>query len=536
MHRWILVLFIFVGALATQLFAAERESPFGISGVVIHSVSGQPLGRTEVSIGKAEEFETTLQKVLTDTDGRFSFTGLQPGKYWLAARRNGFRRQGYEQHGGYVSAVAVGPTLASNGLIFRLHPDASISGTILDTEGDVVPNANVFLFHTDISTGFKQLFYVGDAFSDDRGAYHFSHLESGEYFVVVSAQPWYSAAASAVRQAAGANAAVSPSFIDLVYPTTYYPGVTEPSSASPILLHEGETFVVAMTLVAEPELRLRIGHVNDEGQQPRSTSLKQQVFGALIDLPATQENIVDDAVEVSGIPAGRYVLDIQSYTATISTRSRVVDVSADTEVDAADTTTLPSIRGVVQMDGGLNVRSRLLRLWNSRTEQMLDTQYSETGEFSINPEFLMPGTYAVFAMNGENSIISSISAIGAKVTGQSIQISGPTPIQLSIKLSRTLSKINGMTLRNGKPIAGAMIVLVPENPEWNMPLFRRDQSDTDGTFTLRDVLPGRYKILGIDDGWNLEWAAPAFLKAHLGHTVDVEVRANTTYQTVVKVE
>jgi hypothetical protein len=536
MHRSILVLFIFAGLLAAQPLAGERESLFGIGGVVVDSVSGQPLGRSEVSIGRAEEFETTLQKVLTDTDGRFSFTGLQPGKYWLAARRNGFRRQGYEQHGGYVSAIAVGPTLASNGLIFRLHPDASINGNILDTEGDAVPNANVFLFHTDISTGLKQLFYVTDAFSDDRGAYHFSHLGPGEYFVVVSAQPWYSAAASAVRQAAGANAAVSSSIVDLVYPTTYYPGVTEPSSASPILLHEGEAFAAAMTLVPEPGLHLRIGHVNSEGQRPRSASLKQQVFGALIDLPATQENNVDDAVEVSGIPAGRYVLDIQSYTATISTRSRVVDVRADTEVDAADTTTLSSIRGVVQMDGGLNVRSRIVRLWNSRTEQMLDTEYSETGEFSMNPEFLTPGTYAVFAMNGENSIISSISATGAKVTGQSIQISGTTPIQLSIQLSRTLSKINGIALRNGKPIAGAMIVLVPENPEWNMPLFRRDQSDTDGTFTLRDVLPGRYKILGVDDGWNLEWAAPVFLKAHLAHTVDVEVRANTTYQTVVKVE
>jgi len=167
MHRRILVLFTFVGVFAGQPFAAQRESLFGISGVVVHSVSGQPVGHTEVSIGKAEEFETTLQKVLTEADGRFFFTGLQPGKYWLAARRNGFRRQGYEQHGGYVSAVVVGPALASNGLIFRLHPDASIIGTILDTEGDTVPNANVFLFHTDISTGFKQFFYVGDAFSDD---------------------------------------------------------------------------------------------------------------------------------------------------------------------------------------------------------------------------------------------------------------------------------------------------------------------------------------------------------------------------------
>jgi len=47
---------------------------------------------------------------------------------------------------------------------------------------------------------------------------------------------------------------------------------------------------------------------------------------------------------------------------------------------------------------------------------MLETAFSEKGEFS-NPEFLTLGTYAVFVMNGENSIICSILATGAKVMG-----------------------------------------------------------------------------------------------------------------------
>ena len=36
---------------------------------------------------------------------------------------------------------------------------------------------------------------------------------------------------------------------------------------------------------------------------------------------------------------------------------------------------------------------------------------------------------------------------------------------------------------DGKPLAGAMILLVPEDAEMNLPKFRRDQSDSDGTFT-----------------------------------------------------
>jgi Carboxypeptidase regulatory-like domain len=536
MLRPVVVPLVFLWVLVARVPGESHETHFTISGVTIDAVTGQPVTRTEVSIGKVEDFETPLQKELTETDGRFAFTGLQHGKYWLAARRNGFRRQGYDQHGGYASAVVVGPGLISGNLIFRIHPDASIGGKIIDPENEAVPNAKVLLFKTDLSTGFNQFFYVEQVSSDDRGNYHFGHLESGQYFVVVSAQPWYSSIVPALHQGTGGDPSVRNSALDMVYPTTYYPGVREMSSASPISLHDGESFVADITPVPEPALRLRVNHVNgDAQQQPRSATLKQPVFGAFIDLPSSDENTIDDAVEISGIPAGKYVLDLQSYNRTVDTHCRMVDIRTDTEVDANGTTPLPLIHGIIQMDGA-KVRSHFLRLWNPHTQQMLDTQYADNGEFSVNPEFLTSGNYFVLVTNGENSIISSIEGTGAKVIGQSIQLRGSTPVQLSIRLSHSLSAINGTALRDGKPIPGAMIVLVPDSPEFNLPLFRRDQSDSDGTFTLRDVLPGRYKIVGIDDGWDLEWANPALLKTRLAHAIDEVIQPNMTYKIVVNVE
>ena len=32
-------------------------------------------------------------------------------------------------------------------------------------------------------------------------------------------------------------------------------------------------------------------------------------------------------------------------------------------------------------------------------------------------------------------------------------------------------------------------------------LIRRDQSDSDGSFALRDVVPGQYTVVAIQDGW-----------------------------------
>ena len=109
-------------------------------------------------------------------------------------------------------------------------------------------------------------------------------------------------------------------------------------------------------------------------------------------------------------------------------------------------------------------------------------------------------------------------------------------MQLEIELSTTLSKITGTARRDGKPVAGAMILLVPDEAEVNLPKFRRDESDSDGTFTLIDVLPGRYRVLAIDDGWDLEWANLSLLKKRLEHAQKIDVQPNKSYQTIVEVE
>ncbi len=81
-----------------------------------------------------------------------------------------------------------------------------------------------------------------------------------------------------------------------------------------------------------------------------------------------------------------------------------------------------------------------------------------------------------------------------------------------------------------------MIVLVPEDAANNAPLFRRDQSDSDGTFTLATILPGKYTVLAIENGWELEWANPTVLKPYLPSGEVVNVTANGKYQAKVKVQ
>ncbi|MFZ0418168.1 MAG: carboxypeptidase regulatory-like domain-containing protein [Candidatus Sulfotelmatobacter sp.] len=535
MLRRIMLHILLVLVAAAQLSAQIAPTNFRISGKAVNAVNGEPLAHTEVSIAKAEQFDVTLQRVLTADDGAFSFTGLEPGKYLLIGQRNGFTKQGYEQHGIYVSAVAVGRGLISENLVFRLRPDAWIAGTIIDEESEAIPNAMVYLFRTDASSGFKQTFLAAQAIADDRGYYRFSHLESGWYFVVVSAQPWFGSLARQ-REAEG-TAAETERALDVVYPTSFYPGAVDSASASQIALNEGEGLTANFTLTAIPALHVRIHRLNSDPEQPRGAGLVQNLFGTQITPPSQGTSTVDDSVELTGIPPGRYVLQIQAFGPVPSTRSIALNLSADMDLDADAVSAPFLIRGTIRMDGGLSLRPQaFVRLWNSHTDEIMDTQIAPNGEFSFQPGSLLPGNYSVFVMNGQYSTISKLSATGAKVMGQSIQIIGSTPVHLNIELPPTLSKINGTALRNGKAFAGAMIVCVPENPENNLPLFRRDQSDSDGTFTLPDVLPGRYKILAIENGWDFEWANPELLKSRLDHAESAIVQPNMTYNTVVDVK
>src|ERR1700676_188673 len=65
--------------------------------------------------------------------------------------------------------------------------------------------------------------------------------------------------------------------------------------------------------------------------------------------------------------------------------------------------------------------------------------------------------------------------------------------------------------------------LVPKDPESHSDLFRRDQSDQDGSFSLRSVIPGTYTVVAIEDGWDLDWSRPGVIAHYVKHGQTVTV-------------
>jgi hypothetical protein len=68
-----------------------------------------------------------------------------------------------------------------------------------------------------------------------------------------------------------------------------------------------------------------------------------------------------------------------------------------------------------------------------------------------------------------------------------------------------------------------MVVLVPKDLDGDRDLYRRDQSDLDGTFVLHGVVPGSYTVLAIENGWDFDWAEPAVIGAYAQHGERIQV-------------
>jgi ribosomal protein S18 len=117
-----------------------------------------------------------------------------------------------------------------------------------------------------------------------------------------------------------------------------------------------------------------------------------------------------------------------------------------------------------------------------------------------------------------------------------LEIATAQDVSVTINASKGNGRITGVALKKDKPAAGVMIVLAPLDLKSNPALFRRDQSDSDGTFTLNVVVPGRYTLMAIEDGWDLEWADPNVLQKYIPGGETVQIAPSQKTDVSVKVQ
>ena len=519
--------------LRAQVPNAGQQAPstYTVSGTVVSATTGTPLAETRVTLTDTNN-SRNVASLLTGEDGRFAFRRLGPGKYSLQGSRRGYLTSGYQQHEQFWSAIVTGEELETQNLVLRLMPAAVLSGKVLDETGEPVRGAEVKLYMEERANGMTRVMPAGNTPTNDLGVFEFFSLSPGKYFAAVSAKPWYAVHPPSAPPGSTVSAPVlvdKP--LDVAYPTTYYGGTTSSDEASPILIKGGDREEIEISLAPVESLHL-LFHVPEEGQQQgfQVPALEKRVFDSVDYVPIQGVNPVSPGVmELTGVPAGKYTVRIPAAQGQAAkfTEADIRNDGQELETNKAEPAA--SMKLTVELPNGEPAPTQLaLGLQDERGQIAAFNLVGADGRVAFDD--LAAGSYKIIAARASEKAyaVGRILAENGQAVGPNVNVTEGAELQLRVTLIEGVVSVQGIVKHGDKPASGIMVVLIPASPESQQDLFRRDQTDSDGSFSLPDIIPGTYTVAAIEDAWDFDWSQPSALARYAQNGQPVTISAGKT--------
>ncbi|MBV8072348.1 MAG: carboxypeptidase regulatory-like domain-containing protein [Acidobacteriaceae bacterium] len=296
----------------------------------------------------------------------------------------------------------------------------------------------------------------------------------------------------------------APPELNVTYPTTYSGDVTDPAAAQPLDLKEGTATELHFHLHAVPSVALALKAPEDP-----SSGITAYLIGSGpegIQVNSLQEG---DPLQMIGLAPGHYELIARFGTKTVR---REIDLAASTTMDLSpDESVKCTGRITAETPDSAPVGAGIVLV--GRGSAHPGRPEPEGISFYSVP----PGRYQVFLTNAPQFYTKAVSLNGKQVTGNDIDIPASGGFEISVLAAHVaVEKLEGVVEKDGTPAAAMMVLLVPEDLSRSS-LIRRDQSDSDGSFSLRSVAPGRYTLIAIDGDPELAYRDPAVIKPYLAH-------------------
>jgi hypothetical protein len=505
----------------TQQVSVGSAPKGSLEGQVVNAKTGAPLKKTSIRLtmvmngnaaGPAGPATAPPRPVVrtgdTDDQGRFSFAGLDGGKYRLAAERQGFLRQNYgeRKYSGGGTPVLVGDGQNVKGILFRLNPQAVITGKVLDEDGDLLSNVQVRAMRYTYTNGQRQWVPVGFGNSSDIGEYRLPDLKPGRY--LVSADP-----RNLVRMAAIQADEPLPQTPDMSYASTYYPSTTDAAIAVPIDVGAGgEIRGIDIRLVKTRVWRIR-GKVTGPGGERGRGAI--QVGLTPIEGPATNRLTAparppDGSFEIRNVPPGSYTLHAQSQAGGQSYAGVLPVQVTGNHVDGV---TLH-----LETGGDLQGTVKLIDATTPLELKNLSVLLRPAGILNLGggaPQRVRVGDDLKFAIKGvppvkfsaivsgipDTCYLKSVQFGGRDVTSEGLDMSAGGP--LDIVISAAPAQIDAVVVdKDGKGAINAVVALVPSDGA--NPVVRT--TDENGILSVKGLKPGSYNLLAWED---VEPGAPA---------------------------
>jgi protocatechuate 3,4-dioxygenase beta subunit len=512
--------------LASALCAAIFAQPAGrgvISGTVVEAASGDPVRKAIVTVtwhGTPRSWAVTR----TDGSGRFIAEGLPPGNYDLRATKTGLGTAIYGASSvrelGDLITLADGETHGDVKL--RFLRSGSISGRVLDPDGDPVSGVDVHLLRSGRNLGERVLTNFRAANTNDRGEYKINMLDPGEYFLRCSP--------NAVRMGPVLKYGASVPAQDMLAPQ-YYGAARVSKDAAAVNLRGGEVltgidFHLAMEhpakitgrvtgvppLAALPDApgSIQAAHIKRRGGPGIMISLSPADDNQMRWGQGAAANDPDYNFEFPGMIPGRYRVqasvdaDGKTYFA-----SQVVDAGEGATDMMLTMTPAVEVKGHLKMEGPGRREAQSFSVALAPAGPRRETytaQVKKDGSFAI--ENVPPGEFIFnISPNPEGTFEKSVTLGDKDFLFKRIEIPPGSDAPLNIVLSSNTATVEGQIDAGAADGKRAGILLAPAGKFHTLlRLYHIATADDTGKFKIKGVAPGKYKIFA------LEKIAPSFYR------------------------
>ncbi len=490
-----------------------------LEGKLIDASTGQPVRKANVVLmqvrsggGGMMAGPPSSTAASSDSEGKFSFTKVEPGRYGLSAEKAGYVRQQYGRRAGQFGpgtnlTLEAGQKITN--LEFRLMPQAVITGKVVDEDGEPVPHAMIGVLRQ--IPLLKQPMVMMGAPANDVGEFRIANLAPGRYLVRAEHRQ---AMFGPARPASAGGASTSEGTTG--YVPTYYPGVTDEASAAAVIVAAGQQLSGIDIQIQKGRVFQVSGKIQGApaGGRLQVSLQPQKVTGGMVYGFGGGGNVkADGSFFVSSVQPGSWevvAMSLESGRPQILGRTPVNVTNANVE------------NLVIQAGTPLEVTGRVLREG--------ETQSSLTGQVMLQPVqrggpvFTPPariqddGTFKISGVSRDKVFVQviglppelyvkTVRADHADIIDSGLDLSkAESAPALEIRVSAKGATVDGVVYDGDKPSPGALVVLLaqPYLPDRPGTMQKTASTDQNGRFSIQGIAPGEYRVYAWDSflPWN----------------------------------
>jgi hypothetical protein len=237
----------------------------------------------------------------------------------------------------------------------------------------------------------------------------------------------------------------------------------------------------------------------------------------------------DGSFEMRSVAPGSYVLVVRSATEITSSIAAPVPVEVgETQIEGVEVSlgTGGTVSGRMTISpaapaGAKNPSIRLAPA-DFPTVDALSATAGDDGRFAIKG--LFPARYRLSVEDlPEGGYVKSVKLGGRPVDESGMELSGGADLEITV--SREGAQVDGVVSGpEDKPAAGAVVAFIPESGRESW--YRSATADHDGSFRLKGVPPGTYKVLAWEDIEPGAHRDPEFVKPFEAQSQSVTLQEN----------